>query len=220
MKHLIFAQDALPADQRNQADGLDLLARLKNGSIATAFFDPQYRGVLDRLNYWNEGKGRGKNRAQLPQMPEKTIKKFILELNRALRPSGHLFLWVDKFHLCEGIAPWLKKTDLVLVDMMTWDKKVLGMGYRSRHRSEFLLVLQKKPTNAQKCWRLRTIPDVWEEVVIKNHPHTKPTELQAQLILATTDEGDYVLDPAAGGYSVLTACQKTKRHFIGCDILG
>lgn len=53
----------------------------------------------------------------------------------------------------------------------------------------------------------------------KSHPHSKPIELQKQLILATTSEGDYVLDPAAGGYSVLKACEKLKRIFIGCDLV-
>ena len=40
---------------RNKADGLTLLASLPEQSIKTAFFDPQYRGVLDKLSYGNEG---------------------------------------------------------------------------------------------------------------------------------------------------------------------
>lgn len=36
---------------RNKADGLTLLASLPEQSIKTAFFDPQYRGVLDKLSY-------------------------------------------------------------------------------------------------------------------------------------------------------------------------
>jgi len=36
--------------------------------------------------------------------------------------------------------------------------------------------------------------------------------------LATTETGDYVCDPAAGGYSVFEACKQTNRNFIGCDI--
>ena len=25
-------------------------------------------------------------------------------------PSGHLFLWVDKFHLCQSVLDWFKGT--------------------------------------------------------------------------------------------------------------
>ena len=64
-----------------------------------------------------------------------------------------------------------------------------------------------------------SIPDIWEEKVAKVHPHSKPIELQKRLIQATTNEENFVLDPCAGGYSVLTACKDTNRNFIGCDIL-
>ena len=56
------------------------------------------------------------------------------------------------------------------------------------------------------------------EKVVKTHPHSKPIELQKQLILATTAEGDWILDPASGGYSVLNACEGLNRNFIGGDI--
>jgi site-specific DNA-methyltransferase (adenine-specific) len=62
-------------------------------------FDPQYRGVLDKQKYGNEG-SRQKGRAALSQMNESDIRTFILEIDRALMPSGHLLLWIDKFHLC------------------------------------------------------------------------------------------------------------------------
>lgn len=51
-----------------------------------------------------------------------------------------------------------------------------------------------------------------------SHADTKPIELQKQLILAVTNEGDFVCDPASGGYSVFEACKQTKRNFIGGDI--
>ena len=47
---------------RNKADGLNLLTSLQEQSIKTAFFDPQYRGVLDKLSYGNEGVKRGQSR--------------------------------------------------------------------------------------------------------------------------------------------------------------
>lgn len=204
---------------KNKANGLDLLTQINNGVIRTAFFDPQYRGVLDKLSYGNEGKQRGKARSELKQMNEETIISFIKEIDRVLIKSGHLFLWVDKFHLCNGINPWLKNTELNLVDMIVWDKDKMGMGYRSRRQSEYLIVLQKSPVKAKACWLDHSIPDVYKEKTKKVHPHSKPIELQKRLIAATTLPDEYVLDPASGGYSVFEACKQLENiNFIGCDI--
>ena len=207
------------ADFRNKTDGLALLANLKSETIDAAFFDPQYRGALDKLQYGNEGVSRGQARDAMVQMSEDVIRQFIRDLDRVLKPSGHLFLWVDKFHLCTGVTPWLYGTALSLVDMITWDKAKIGMGYRTRRRAEYLVILQKAPVRAKGCWLLHNIPDVWQEKVIKTHAHSKPLELQKQLILSVTHPGGVVCDPAAGGYSVLEACRQTGRVFIGGDIL-
>ena len=95
----------------------------------------------------------------------------------------------------------------------------IGMGYRTRRKSEYLVIIQKSPRQAKSTWTLHNIPDVWDEKILdKNHTHAKPIELQKQLILATTNENDLVLDPASGGYSVFRACKETNRNFIGCDL--
>lgn len=214
----ILRSNTYKMNKKNLADGIDLLGDINDCSIAATFFDPQYRGVLDKLKYGNEGKQRGKARSNLTQMDEDTIKKFIVEINRVLQASGHLFLWVDKFHLCQGVLDWFENTDLNLVDMIVWDKGRIGMGYRTRRKSEYLIVAQKNPVKAKACWTDHAIPDVWEERVVKIHPHSKPIELQRRLIAATTAEGDVVLDPAAGGFSVFEACQTLGRDFIGGDI--
>lgn len=218
MSKLLKAKNVFKINDKNKVNGLMLLEAIEDEAIATAFFDPQYRGVLDKLQYGNEGKSRGKARCNLPQMTERDMIDFIEEIDRVLKPSGHLFLWVDKFHLCEGIDWWLYQTDLSVVDLITWDKDKIGMGYRTRRKSEYLLVLQKAPTKAKGCFSDHSIPDVWKEKVIKTHPHSKPKELQKRLIAATTKADEYVLDPAAGGYSVLEACKELKINFIGADI--
>lgn len=203
---------------KNICDGLELLHHINDNALKVVFFDPQYRGVLDKLKYGNEGKNRGKQRSALTQMSEETIISFLKEIDRILVPSGYLFLWVDKFHLIEGVTSWFKDTILETVDMITWNKMKMGMGYRSRRTSEYLVVVQKLPKLAKATWRIHNITDVWDEKVAKIHPHSKPIELQKQLILATTNENDFVLDPASGGYSVFKACSETGRNFIGGDI--
>lgn len=218
-----FIVKGLKMDVPQKMDGLKLLQKLPDNSIPLVFFDPQYRSVLDKQSYGNEGKGRGKDRSELPQMDDKTIKKFIKEIERILISSGHLMLWVDKYILCNGVHFLMEGSSLPLVDMITWNKGRMGMGYRSRRYSEHLIIFQKFPVRAKGVWRVHDIPDVWTEKIEngdKNHTHAKPLELQKRLIKAVTNKGDIVVDPAAGGYSVLKAALAMERHFIGCDILG
>lgn len=201
------------------SDGLELMKLLPDNSIDLCFFDPQYRGVMDKLSYGNEG-SRQKGRASLPQMPSELIIKFIHEIDRVVKPTSHLMLWIDKYHLVEGTDEWFGQTEFETVDLITWDKERIGMGYRTRRRSEYLLIKQKKPKRAKGVWTVHNIPDVWQEKLPpKRYVHAKPIGLQSALIEAVTDEGDVVLDPSAGGWSVFSSCELTNRNFIGCDLI-
>lgn len=204
-------------NDRNSADGLTLLRALEPASFPLCIFDPQYRGVLDRQKYGNEG-SRQKGRSMLRQMPEKEIVQFIHDIHKILMPSGHLLLWVDKYHLCNGIHDWLSGTLLSTVDLVVWDKRRMGMGYRTRRSSEYCLILQKMPLKAKGVWTVHDIPDVISEESRTKLTHAKPINLQSRLIGALTNSEDVVVDPAAGSYSVLEACRITNRQFLGCDI--
>lgn len=45
-----------------KCDGIDFMRTIAPASIKCVFFDPQYRGVLDKMSYGNEG-ARQKERA-------------------------------------------------------------------------------------------------------------------------------------------------------------
>ena len=137
------------SDQRNEADGLELLRALEAGSYPLCIFDPQYRGVLDRQKYGNEG-SRQQERSALPQMDEKQIKAFIAEIGRVLMPSGHLLLWVDKFHLCTGILPWLP-SQLVIVDLLVWNKKRMGNGIQNAPHERVLCNYPEDAVASKGC---------------------------------------------------------------------
>ena len=223
----------IESNATNRCDGLALLSKMPAESVHSAFFDPQYRGILDKLAYGNEKTGKQARRAALTQMPVNTIKKFIAKIDRVLLPSAYLFLWLDKYEICQGsIKNWLRGTSLCLVDMIVWNKGHIGLGQRSRRTSEFLLVLQKPPKTV-KNWRDHSIADVWEEKLptvaeLKKqgvlqagetvHPHRKPVQLQKRLLLAVTNEGNTVIDCAAGSYGVLDICKETNRRCVTCDI--
>ena len=211
----------LKLNTRQKMDGLKMLKMLSANTIPLVFFDPQYRSILDKQSYGNEGESRGKERSDLPQMDNKMIKEFLAEIERILTPSGHLMMWVDKYIVCNGINLFMEGRGLQIVDMITWNKERMGMGYRSRRYSEYLVIFQKLPVRAKGVWRVHDIPDVWsEKITDKNHTHAKPIKLQERLIKAVTNEGDVVLDPSAGGFSVMKSAKNMGRNFLGCDILG
>ena len=206
---------------RMKMDGLKLLGKLPDGAIPAAFLDPQYRGILDKMSYGNEGESRGKSRSALQQMEYDTITAFVQEIDRVLLPTGHLFLWMDKFELLNGFRSWVEGSNLDVVDLINWDKDRMGMGYRSRRVTEYCVVLQKHPRKAKGVWKIHNIPDTWREKAPKGkHPHRKPISLQGQLLTAVTNEGDLVLDPCAGDFTVLESCKLHGRNFLGCDLNG
>lgn len=221
---------------RNRGCGLtDLLVRARAESAAAVFLDPQYRALLDKMNYGNDRSPR----ATLPQTETSTIIDMRQHIARVMRPGGYLFQWTDKLEGFSGRwgdhnAGW--GVALHLVDVITWEKPRWGQGYRSRRKSEFLLILQRSPKSI-KTWTDHSIPDVWSPERERaqrealyfhkrgwsretDHPHLKPVGLQARLIASVTRPGDLVIDPCAGGYSVLEACRLTGRQYLGCDLRG
>lgn len=103
--------------------------------------------------------------------------------------------------------------------MIVWDKVRMGMGYRTRKQTEYLLILQKPPIRAKDIWKTRNIRDFWSEKINdKFHPHQKPLALQTELIAAVTNEGDIILDPATGSFSTMHSAITKNRTFLGSDI--
>lgn len=206
---------------RQKMNGVELLEALPDKCASLVFLDPQYRAILDKQKYGNEGE-RQKGRAKLPQMSDSDIAFFIEEIERILRPSGHIALWVDKFTVGEGHHHrWFRRTKtLRRVDLFHWDKTSFGMGARFRGQSEYTVLVQKEPFRAKGIFVDRGFPDTLPEAVDQaRHPHSKPAGIQLRMIKALTKRGDLVVDPCAGGYGVLDACQTSARQFVGCDLV-
>jgi site-specific DNA-methyltransferase (adenine-specific) len=208
-----------------QGDALELLAALPAACSKLVFFDPQYRGVLDRQEYGNEG-ARQKGRFDLPAMTSDYIDACCRESARVLRPLGYVMLWTDTYNMLEGHHLRVRDA-LAPVSAVAWDNQCLSQGHRTRHRGSDLIVLQKprlqKPyLVARATWRTKpAIPTRWPERIIRprsQHPHIKPIGLITALIEAITDPGDLVVDPAAGSFVVMRAAHALGRDFVGCDL--
>ncbi|HKB97147.1 MAG TPA: site-specific DNA-methyltransferase, partial [Terriglobales bacterium] len=88
---------------------------------------------------------------------------------------------------------------------------------KSRHTFNYKLM---KETNRGKqmksVWEIRP-PESWEKRFGK-HPTQKPVALLERILLASTNEGDLVLDPFAGSGTTLLAAFRLRRHALGCEL--
>jgi site-specific DNA-methyltransferase (adenine-specific) len=71
-------------------------------------------------------------------------------------------------------------------------------------------------THPSNIWTDLTIP-YWSMPENTDHPTQKPEKLLAKIILASSDEGDVVLDPFLGSGTTSVVAKKLKRNFIGIE---
>jgi site-specific DNA-methyltransferase (adenine-specific) len=72
-------------------------------------------------------------------------------------------------------------------------------------------------TYPSNLWTDITVP-FWSMPENTDHPTQKPEKLLAKIILASSNEGDVVLDPFLGSGTTSVVAKKLNRHFIGLEI--
>ena len=72
-------------------------------------------------------------------------------------------------------------------------------------------------THPSNIWTDITVP-FWSMPENTPHPTQKPEKLMAKLILASSKEGDFILDPFLGSGTTAVVSQKLNRRFCGIDI--
>lgn len=72
-------------------------------------------------------------------------------------------------------------------------------------------------THPSNLWNDITVP-FWSMPENTDHPTQKPEKLLAKLVLASTNEGDFVLDPFMGAGSSIVTARKVNRRFLGVEI--
>ena len=74
-----------------------------------------------------------------------------------------------------------------------------------------------RDTFPSNFWNDMTIP-YWSMFENTTHPTQKPEKLLAKLILASSREGDVILDPFLGSGTTCVVAKKLGRHYIGIEI--
>lgn len=72
-------------------------------------------------------------------------------------------------------------------------------------------------THPSNIWTDITVP-FWSMPENTPHPTQKPEKLLAKIILASTNPGDWVLDPFLGSGTTSVVAQKLNRKFVGIEI--
>jgi site-specific DNA-methyltransferase (adenine-specific) len=102
---------------------------------------------------------------------------------------------------------------------LVWDKGRIGMGSPWRHAHEFIIHARRADAKWCGSGGETDVLDYAPTPTAKRfHPVDKPESLLAKLIAVTTEEGDLILDPFAGGGSTLAAAKNARRRSIGIEI--
>lgn len=100
--------------------------------------------------------------------------------------------------------------DAIMVEAKTGAKRKL-VDYRKNPPQVYNT--QKVPGNVWEFPRVRYRMEEYE-----NHPTQKPIALLERIILASTNEGDLVLDPFSGTFTTSFVAQKYGRRSVGIEI--
>ena len=154
---------------------------------------------------------------------------------RILKPNGTI--WISgTLHNIYSVGMALEQEDFKIINNITWQKTNpppnLSCKYFT-HSTETIL-WAKKNNNAKHFFNYelmkklndgKQMKDVWTgaltpkiEKTFGKHPTQKPLYILKKILLASTREGDLVLDPFCGSATTGVACKILGRKFIGIDI--
>lgn len=107
-------------------------------------------------------------------------------------------------------SPFVFNSDAIMVEAKTGATRKL-IDYRKDPPQPYNT--KKVPGNVWDFARVRFKMDEYE-----NHPTQKPEALLKRIILASSNEGDVILDPFSGSFTTSTVASKLKRNSIGIEI--
>src|SRR6266481_1335337 len=222
-----------------QGDCLDILAAIPPSSVDLVFADPPYflsnggitchAGKMVSVHKGDWDKSRG------PDANHEFNRAWLAAAQRVLKPNGSI--WVSgTAHVIHSVGFAMQQLGFKLLNDISWVKPNpppnLSCRYfthatetiiwaakdkKSRHTFNYKLM---KETNRGKqmksVWEIRP-PESWEKLHGK-HPTQKPVALLERILLASTNEGDLVLDPFAGSGTTLLTAFRLRRHALGCEL--
>lgn len=213
-------------------DALELFKNIKDNSIDLIVADPPY----------NLNKDYGNN-SDTKSFEEyiKFTEDWTREAKRVLKPTGTIYVFMG-FRFISYLYQILEKSQkLNFNNWICWYyTQGIGKkkGFSPRHDDILMFTKTDKFTFnldsirvPQKFYRSvnnmrgANPGDVWEFSHVhycqenrQNHPTQKPEGLIERMVLASSNEGDIVLDPFSGSGTTLRVCQQLNRKGIGFEL--
>lgn len=201
----------------NEGDGLAMLDWVGKEKAQLVIFDPQYKPVSEATSL----------DAPHEDQSEENIREFCYKIGKVLKKAGWLCLWINQEILLRGnFRQWLPP-NLIVKTVLVWTKRQ-GNNLKSAmgqvhnhfiHLEEYCVVIRKEPW--EKPMIKKRISNIFNYFIPTNkrhNTHMKPYKMTRTIIKHLTKKGDLVIDPCAGSFATLVACESIGRKFLGTDL--
>ncbi len=210
------------------------LKSIESNSIDLIIADPPY----------NVGKDYG-NKSDKQNFDDYIAftRKWLTECHRILKDDGTIYIFIGFRYISYLYQIMEKELNMNFINWISWHyTQGVGKtkGFSPRH--DDILMFSKSPKYKfnlddvrvpQKFYRKvnnmrgANPGDVWEISHIhycqkgrQPHPTQKPEALIERMILASSNEDDWVLDPFSGSGTTMRVCQQLNRNGIGIELNG
>ena len=216
-----------------------LAAKYPLGCFDMIFADPPYflsnggitchsgRMVKVDKGDWDKSKG--------PEENHNFNLAWLERCQKVLKPNGTI--WVTgTHHVIFSVGFAMQQLGFKILNDIAWEKPNpppnLSCRYfthstetviwaakndKSKHKFNYQIMREQAGGKQMKTvWRI--YPPLNGEKTLGKHPTQKPVSLVERCIVASTEEGDLVLDPFMGAGTTGVACIQTKRRFVGIEI--
>jgi site-specific DNA-methyltransferase (adenine-specific) len=221
-----------------QGDCLEVLAALPEACVDLIFADPPYflsnNGITchaGRMVSVNKGDW---DRSRGPEANHEFNRAWLAACQRVLKPNGSI--WVSgTSHIIHSVGFAMQQLGFKLLNDISWVKPnpppnlscryfthatetVLWAAKNSKSRHTFHYAEMKKLAGGKQMKSVWTIPppETWEKRFGK-HPTQKPVALLERILLASSNEGDLVLDPFMGSGTTALAGLRFARCVLAID---
>ncbi len=214
-------------------DSLIELQRIPDKSINLIVTDPPYN--------LNKDYGNNQDKLEFDEYLDFS-RKWLTEAKRVLKDDGTIYVFMGMRYISYIYDILEKELGMHFNSWISWFyTQGIGKtkGFSPRH--DDILMFTKNPKKftfnldsirvPQKYYRSvnnmrgANPGNVWEFSHMhycnknrQNHPTQKPEGLYERMVLASSNEGDTILDPFLGSGTLLRVCQQTNRNAIGIEI--